>query len=54
MKRLAVYRALYGFVVFVPFCWLWGIDNFTWFSLAGTLYFVPMHYVFDKIFKVKT
>lgn len=54
MNRLAVYRAIYGFVVFIPFCWLWGVDNFTLFSVYGTLYFMPMHWLFDIIFKVNT
>lgn len=53
MNRLAVYRAIWGFLVFIPFCWAWGVNNFTLFSVAGTLYFVPMHAIFDRVFVQK-
>lgn len=48
MKK-AVLRALWGFLVFIPFCWLWGVSNFTWFAFIGTLYFIPIHWMFDRL-----
>lgn len=53
MNRIAIYRAVWGFLVFIPFCWAWGVDNFTLFSVAGTLYFIPMHAIFDRVFVQK-
>lgn len=50
----ALYRALWGFLAFIPFCWLWGVQNFTWFSLVGTLYFIPVHWLFDRIIEKKS
>jgi hypothetical protein len=47
----AIMRAVWGFFAFIPFCWLWGVDNFTWFAFIGTLYFVPVHWVFDRIYE---
>lgn len=49
---LAVFRALMCFFAFIPFCFLWGIDNFTWFGLVSTVYFIPVHYVLDKLIGV--
>lgn len=55
MKRMiinkAVIRAVWGFIAFIPFCYVWGVQNFTWFSLIGTLYFIPVHYIFNKVMK---
>lgn len=48
---LSLYRAVWGFIAFIPFCWLWGVDNFSWFAFIGTLYFVPVHWLFDKVMK---
>ena len=44
-------RSFFGFLAFLPFCWLWGVEGFTWFSFLGTLYFVPVHWIFDKVIK---
>ena len=49
----SVYRSLWGFLAFLPFCWLWGVKSFTWFSLIGTLYFIPVHWIFDKVMNKK-
>jgi len=49
VKNKAGLRALWGFFAFIPFCYLWGINNFTWFAIIGTLYFVPVHWIFDKV-----
>ena len=46
---LPVLRALWGFIAFIPFCWLWGIKSFTLFAIIGTLYFMPVHWIFDKV-----
>ena len=51
MKNKALIRSFWGFIAFIPFCMVWGVDNFTWFSLLGTLYFVPVHWIFDKVIK---
>ena len=49
MMDKAFYRSLWGFLAFLPFCWLWGVEGFTWFSLIGTLYFIPVHWLFDRV-----
>ncbi len=46
----AVVRSVFGFFAFMPFCWVWGVESFTLFAFVGTLYFVPVHYIFDKVF----
>lgn len=47
----AITRAVWGFIAYIPFCYLWGVDNFTLFSFLGTLYFVPVHWIYDKVMK---
>jgi len=51
MINRAITRAVFGFFAFIPFCMWWGVESFTLFSFLGTLYFVPVHYVFDKLVK---
>ena len=51
MFNMAIIRAVFGFFAFIPFCMWWGVESFTLFSFLGTLYFVPVHYVFDKLVK---
>jgi len=47
----AVLRAVWGFFAFLPFCYFWGVEGFSWFSFLGTLYFVPVHWIFNKVIK---
>ena len=47
----AITRAVWGFIAFIPFCWWWGVEGFTLFSFLGTLYFVPVHWIFNKVMK---
>ena len=47
----AVTRAIFGFFAFIPFCWFWGVESFTLFAFVGTVYFVPDHWIFDKVMK---
>lgn len=47
----AITRAVWGFIAYIPFCYFWGVDNFTLFSFLGTLYFVPVHWIYDKVMK---
>lgn len=49
--RSAFFRAVYAYLVFLPFCWAWGVENSLLFGLLGTLYLVPFHWAFDKIEK---
>ena len=51
MWSRAVLRAVWCMLAFVPFCRLWGVESFTWFVLVSSLYFVPVHFVFDRIVK---
>jgi len=53
MKGTFLIRSVWGFIAFIPFCYIWGVDNFTNFSFFGMLYFIPVHWLFDKIFKTK-
>ena len=47
----SITRAVFGFFAFIPFCYFWGVESFTWFAFIGTLYFVPVHWIFDKVMK---
>ena len=47
----AIVRAVWGFIAFIPFCWWWGVEGFTLFSFLGTLYFVPVHWIYNKVMK---
>jgi len=48
----AALRSLWGFLAMVVFCWFWGIEGITIFALASTVYFVFVHWLFDKIVHV--
>lgn len=43
----SLYRSIWGFLAFLPFCYFWGVEGFTWFSFFGSLYFIPVHWVYD-------
>jgi len=47
----AMLRAVWGFFAFIPFCMVWGIESFTLFAFVGTLYFVPVHWIFDRLMR---
>ena len=47
----AMTRAVFGFFAFIPFCMWWDVESFTLFSFLGTVYFVPVHWIFDKLVK---
>jgi len=48
---LSVMRSIFGFLAFIPFCYVWGVNNFTLFAVVGTIYFMPVHLVFDEVIK---
>ena len=47
----AIMRSIWCFFAFIPFCWVWGVQSFTVFAFIGTVYFVPVHWIFDKVMK---
>lgn len=55
MNKLSIniIRQIYAFIMFIPFCYFWGISNFTLFSLIAGLYFIPCYLLFDLLFYKK-
>ena len=47
----AILRSAWCFFAFLPFAYLWGVQGVTLFALASTIYFVPVHWAFDKVIR---
>jgi len=47
--KIAIIRSVLGYIVFLPFCYLWRVDGYSMFALLSVLYFIPFHHLFDKL-----
>jgi hypothetical protein len=49
MVRRPLYRALLGFLAFLPFCWIRGVQDYGSFALVGSLYLGLIYWAIDRI-----
>jgi hypothetical protein len=47
--RRPVFRALLGFLAFLPFCWIRGVQDYGSFALVGSLYLGLVYWFHDRI-----